>query len=75
MKTKTTYIAPLTDLVTLNCRENLNDGPEPVIKNSLQSAGPTNPVDDDETVEQNAKPFDWDFSHDWNFDWNHEWEE
>lgn len=70
MKTKTTYIAPLTDLVTLNCRENLNDGPEPVIKNSLQSGGPTNPVDDDgETVEQNAKPFDWDFSHDWDLGW------
>ena len=70
MKTKTTYIAPLTDLVTLNCRENLNDGPEPVIKNSLQSGDPTNPVvDDDETVEQNAKPFDWDFSHDWDLGW------
>jgi len=69
MKTKTTYIAPLTDLVTLNCRENLNDGPEPVIKNSLQAADPTNPGDDDETVEQNAKPFDWDFSHDWDLGW------
>ena len=64
---KKTYIAPFTEVAAINCNSQITE--EEVVKISAQNQQ----GDDDEYVDQNAKPFD--FSHDWNFDWNHEWEE